>query len=192
MTTKIINLEDSMPYVEPVRPHTPKTIFRDSIEFSLEMAEDSETYYRKGKQYARANVQRDVAAVLKEIAESDYPESKMESTLDRLRRVYMELVAAQVDAQDAILREAKKDLAAKEEAKVWATDAQRKNLQEAIKQIEAGTPGLADAVAHETKSQAEFEAEQDEHRKNNTGPFAPKEATVEAPKALTAGTTTSA
>jgi hypothetical protein len=100
MTTKVVNIEDTQPYVAPP-VDVQVQAFRDSIAFSAEMAEEEIDYFRKAKSWSKANVQKDLFTVLKDVAKADDPEAKLEAILDRMRRTYMELVSAQVEARDA-------------------------------------------------------------------------------------------
>lgn len=182
MPTKVVNIEDTMPYVEPPKVVTAATVFRESIEFSLELAQDQYEYFRDAKAVTKAAIQNDVATILKEVAQSEYPESKMESVLDRLRRVYMELTTAQVDAQDAQVDHLKKTAKPKTEPVATQartlTDSERAKLKSAVDLIKEVAP--ATPVATHVPSNADVKAQEAKDAAAVT-------ATV--PKALTAGTT---
>lgn len=198
MTTKVINVEDAMPYVEPKPPVGLRgETFLKSIELSHELQFESAGYYEDSKSFARANVHKDAASVLEDVINADYPESKLESILDRLRRVYMELTMAQTEAQDACARAAKKASPAlysvpKEEPKSDVsvlTDADRKRVEESIKRAEASKAAWDKKDADDLERVRKMKEDAERRAKHLTpGAHPGKEVVKVDPKALTAGT----
>lgn len=116
--TKVINVEDTMPYVAPKeekkpdpylrRPGTRMGTFCESLEFSADCCEENAVYYRETKANHKAHVEAEAAEILQEVLTSDYPESRLESVLDFHRRLYMALSLAQMEALDAVKRKEEK------------------------------------------------------------------------------------
>jgi hypothetical protein len=208
-TTKLVNIEDTMPYVEPPSRPTPASKFRESLEFSLELAQEEKQYYTESKAWARANVQKDLATILTEVLDSDYPETKLESTLDRLRRVYMALTMAQTEAEDARKREIRNRQAPPiGDNQRTMTDAQRAELQKAITNIEDRRAATKDpvktneeyrqeriaeaqAVAAKVPSNAEVKYQEAIDKARTQQVLKNLEEAKPSPKALTAGSTKS-
>lgn len=190
MTTKVVNVEDTMPYVDPKPPLSHRgEIFLKSIELSHELQAESADYYQASKSFARANVHKDAAAILEDVLNADYPESKLESILDRLRRVYMEISAAQVDALDAIDRDARKKAMNSVPKTDTLTDADQKRVDESIKRAEASKAAWDKKEADDLERARKIKEDAQREKHLTPGAHPGKEVVKVAPKALTAGTT---
>lgn len=115
-TTKVINIEDTMPYVEPVKLKTPADLFKEALVEAAEVELDSAVYYRGRKDWGKAALHQRTATELERICRTADPAREIEDSMNRAIRLYADLKIALGDAHNHTVWGMKKQARALEEA----------------------------------------------------------------------------
>jgi hypothetical protein len=140
-TTKVINIEDEMPYVAP--PVEREVLFREELKEHAEMYWEEAKYHRELKQWDRADCSSDLYNMLSRVARKEDPEAaatqllydmsyQMEAIRDAIKFSRKTVMRAEEKANKAKWEAAVEEAAAARKAEVQNTEQVIKDLREKI------------------------------------------------------------